>query len=46
LRVDLVRMRRANEIHWNVRIDQNHRWVPAPYPLSISIRIRSISPEG
>jgi len=46
LRVGLVRMRRANEIHWNVRIDQNHGRVPTPYPLSISAKMRSISPEG
>jgi hypothetical protein len=41
-----VRMRRANQIHRNVRIDQNHGRVPTPYPLSISANMRSISPEG
>lgn len=46
LRVGLVRMRCANQIHWNVRIDQNHGRVPTPYPLSISANMRSRSPEG
>src|SRR6267143_45959 len=45
LRVGLVRMRRANEIHRNVRIDQNHGWVPTPYPLSISAKMRTIAPS-
>ena len=44
--VGFVRMRRANQIHWDVRIDQNHGRVPTPYPLSISANMRSISPEG
>ena len=46
LRIGLVRMRPANQIHWNVRIDQNHGRVPTPYPLSISDNMPSISPEG
>jgi len=46
LRVGLVRMRRTNEIHGNIGVDQNQECVPAPYPLSISASIVSISPEG
>ncbi len=35
LSIALVRMRRADEIHGDIRVHQNHGWPPAPYPLSI-----------
>jgi hypothetical protein len=46
LRVGLVRMSGADEIHGEIRINQNQVCLPAPYPLSISANIASISPEG
>src|SRR5260221_5627066 len=46
LRVGLVRMGRANKVHRDIRVDQNQGCMPAPYPLSISASIRSISAEG
>ncbi len=46
LRVALVRVRRAHEIHWDVGIDQNHGCAPVAYPLSISANMPSISPTG
>src|SRR6266571_7982416 len=46
LRVGLVRMGSANEVHRDVRVDQNQGCVPGPYPLSISASIRPISAEG
>src|SRR6266481_1528262 len=46
LGIGLVRMGRANEVHRDIRVDQNQLWVPEPYPLSISASIRSISADG
>jgi len=44
--VGFVRMWCADQIHGDVRIDQNHVCVRLPYPLSISANMSSISPEG
>ena len=44
--VALVGVRRAHEIHGDVRIDQNHGCAPDPYPISISANIRPMSPVG
>lgn len=46
LRVGLMWMRRSNEIYGDIGVDQNQGCVPAPYPLSISASMASISPEG
>jgi hypothetical protein len=46
LRVALVGMRRAHEIHRNVRVDQNHGCGPGRYPLSISASMPSMSLTG
>ena len=46
LGVALVRVRRAHEIHGDVRIDQNHSCAPDPHPLSISANIWPMSPVG
>ena len=46
LRVALVGVRRAHEIHGNVGIDENHGWAPDPYPISISANMWSMSPVG
>ena len=43
LRVGLVRVRRANQIHWDIGIDQNQGCMPAPYPLSISASMSPVS---
>jgi hypothetical protein len=32
LRVGLVRVRGADQIHWDIGIDQNEGCIPAPYP--------------
>jgi hypothetical protein len=45
-RIALVGMRSANQIHGNIRVDQNHGCVPVPYPLSISASMPSISLTG
>src|ERR1700726_865985 len=45
-RIVLVGMRSANQIHGNIRVDQNHGCVPVPYPLSISASMSSISVTG
>ena len=42
--VGFMRVRRANKIHRNVGINQNHGRGPAVYPASISASMRSISP--
>ena len=44
--VALVGVRRAHEIHGDVRINQNHGCAPDPYPISISASMRSMSPVG
>ena len=44
--VALVGVRRAHEIHGDVRIDQNHGCAPDPYPISISASMRSMSAVG
>jgi hypothetical protein len=44
--VALVRVGRAHEVHGNVRIDKNHGCAPAPYPISISASMRSMSAVG
>jgi hypothetical protein len=46
LRVALVGVGRAHQIHGDVRINQNHGCPPDPYPLSISASMRSRSPVG
>jgi hypothetical protein len=46
LRVSFVRMRGADQVHGNVRVDENHECVPVPYPLSISANMASMSPVG
>ncbi len=46
LSVALVGVRRAHQIHGNVRIDQNHGCAPDPYPISISASMRSMSAVG
>lgn len=30
LRIALVTMSRTDEIHWNIRINQDHSWIPLP----------------
>src|ERR1700726_2252193 len=45
-RVALVGMRSANQIHGDIRVDQNHGCAPVPYPLSISASMSSISVTG
>jgi hypothetical protein len=44
--VALAGVRRAHEIHGDVRINQNHGCAPDPYPTSISASMRSMSPVG
>jgi hypothetical protein len=44
--VALVGVSRAHEVHGNVRIDRNHGCAPAPYPISISASMRSMSAVG
>jgi len=44
--VTLVGMRRAHEIHRDVRINQNHGCALDRYPISISASMRSMSPVG
>ncbi len=44
--VTLVGVRRAHEIHGDVRINQNHGCAPDPYPISISASMRLMSPVG
>src|SRR3984893_12172624 len=44
--VALVGMRSANQIHGNIRVDQNHGCALVPYPLSISASMSSISATG
>jgi hypothetical protein len=46
LRVALVDVRRADEIHRDIRIDENHGRAPESYPISISARMRWMSPVG
>jgi len=46
LRVALVRVRRAHEIHRDVGVDENHGCAPVTYPLSISANMPSISLTG
>jgi Na+/serine symporter len=46
LSIAFVTMRGSNEIHWNVRINQDHGCTPLPYPLSISFSRLSMSPVG
>ena len=46
LGVALVGVRRAHEVHGDIRIDQNHGCAPAPYPTSISASMRSMSAVG
>jgi hypothetical protein len=46
LRVGFMRMRSADQIHGDVRVDENHECVPVPYPLSISANMVSMSPVG
>jgi len=46
LRVAFVGMGRADEVHRDIRVDQNHGFTPVPYPFSISASIRSMSPVG
>src|SRR5258706_2487854 len=46
LRVSLTRMRRSDQIHRNIRINEDHESDPELYPLSISASIDSMSPEG
>lgn len=46
LRVALMRMRRTNEIHRDVGVDQNHGCAPVTYPPSISASMESMSPAG
>ncbi len=36
LRVGLVNMRSAHQVHGDIRVDQNHGFVPTLYPRSIS----------
>src|SRR6266480_3178058 len=45
-RVALVGMRSTNQVHGNIRVDQNHGCAPVPYPLSISASMSSISLTG
>src|SRR6266702_1556995 len=42
----LVGVRRANKIHRDVGVNQNHGCEPAIYPASISASMRSRSPTG
>ncbi len=44
--VALVGVRRAHEIHGDVRINKNHGCAPDPYPISISSSMRSMSQVG
>jgi hypothetical protein len=44
-RVALVGMRSANQVHGNIRVDQNHCAL-VPYPLSISASMPSIALTG
>jgi hypothetical protein len=46
LRVALVGMRRAHEIHRNVRVDENHLCSSVTYPFSISANIPPMSLTG
>ncbi len=46
LRVGLVRMVRADQVHRDIGIDEDHGFVSPAYPLSISARISWMSPEG
>ena len=46
LRIALVGVRRAHQIHGDVGIDQNHGCAPDPYPISTSASIRSMSAVG
>src|SRR6266403_1678338 len=46
LRVGFVRMRRADQVHRNIRVNESHESDPELYPLSISASIDSMSPEG
>jgi len=46
LGVSFVGMRRADEVHRDVGIHKNHECGPAPYPISISASMASISLEG
>ena len=46
LSVALVGVRRAHQIHGDVRIDQNHGCASDPYPTSISASMRSMSAVG
>jgi hypothetical protein len=44
--VALVGVRRADEIHGDIRIEQDHGCAPDPYPISISASMRSMSAVG
>src|SRR6266404_1939421 len=46
LSVCFVRMRRTDQVHRNIRVNEDHESDPALYPLSISPSIDSMSPEG
>ena len=46
LRVCLVSMRSAHQVHGYIRVDQNHGFVSTPYPRSISASMRSMSAVG
>ena len=46
LRIALVSMECADQVHRDIGIDQNHECAPVPYPRSISASMLSISAVG